>query len=80
MDLKPGVYEHYKGKHYLVIGTARHSETEELLVVYVPLYDCEAGQLWVRPLSMFSEEVEVEGKKTPRFRFIRSMSGLSGVD
>lgn len=66
--IKLGEYEHYKGKRYKVIGIARHSETLEELVVYQSLYG--EMDLWVRPLGMFLEEVEVDGKKVPRFRFI----------
>jgi hypothetical protein len=66
--LKIGKYEHYKGKFYQVIGLARHSETMEELVVYQSLYG-ERGW-WVRPLKMFMGEVEVSGKKMPRFRYI----------
>lgn len=63
--LKPGRYRHYKGGEYQVIGIARHSETEESLVVYHPLYG-DRG-LWVRPLAMFCETVIVEGREQPRF-------------
>lgn len=63
-----GKYEHYKGKQYEVIGIAKHSETLEEVVVYKALYG-ERG-LWVRPLKMFLEEVEVNGKKMPRFKYI----------
>ncbi|MAR90721.1 MAG: DUF1653 domain-containing protein [Pseudomonadota bacterium] len=66
--IQPGRYRHYKGNDYQVIGVARHSETEEQLVVYRPLYG-EQG-LWVRPLSMFCEQVQVAGKTVPRFRLI----------
>jgi hypothetical protein len=66
--LKSGEYRHYKGKEYKVIGVAKHSETLEELVVYQALYG--EGQTWVRPLKMFTEEVEVNGKKTPRFKYI----------
>ena len=62
-----GVYEHYKGKQYHVLGVAHHSETMEELVVYEALYET-AMKLWVRPLTMFLEEVIVDGKKVPRFR------------
>lgn len=65
---KPGRYRHYKGKDYQVIDIATHSETLEKLVVYRPLYG--EGALWVRPLSMFSEDVQVEGQSLPRFRRI----------
>ena len=66
--LTPGRYRHYKGADYLVIGVARHSETEETLVVYRQLYGDRA--LWVRPLAMFTEEVEVAGRRQPRFAFV----------
>ena len=59
MTLQPGIYQHYKGAHYRVLGLARHSESEEWLVVYQALYG-ERG-MWVRPLTMFCETVEVEG-------------------
>ena len=65
MSVEPGRYRHYKGNYYEVIGTARHSETDELLVVYRPLYG-ERG-LWVRPESMFGETVTVDGRSLPRF-------------
>lgn len=67
-ELIPGVYRHYKGPLYDVIGVARHSETEELLVVYRPQYGERA--LWVRPLSMFTEQVIVDGRSVPRFEYI----------
>lgn len=65
--IKPGRYRHYKGNDYEVIGIARHSETLEALVVYRPLYG-ERG-LWVRPLDMFRENVEVGGVQVPRFEY-----------
>lgn len=64
-DLRPGRYRHYKGNLYEVLGVARHSETEEELVVYRALYG-DFG-LWVRPLAMFTQLVEFEGKQVPRF-------------
>jgi hypothetical protein len=51
-----------------VVGFVRHSKTKELMVLYVPLYG--EGGYWVRPLDMFVEEVEVDGKRLPRFSFI----------
>lgn len=69
-EILPGIYEHYKGKKYLVIGTAAHSETLERLVVYVPLYDSPGPRLWVRPRTMFTETVERDGLVVPRFRYI----------
>ncbi|MCP3907703.1 MAG: DUF1653 domain-containing protein [Oceanicoccus sp.] len=67
-ELRNGLYRHYKGYDYQVIGVASHSETRESLVVYKALYG-EMG-LWVRPLSMFIEQVEVDGVSQPRFEFI----------
>lgn len=68
MSLQSGVYRHYKGRYYLVLGEARHSETGEELVVYQALYG-ERGW-WVRPKAMFLEEVVVEGVSQPRFEFV----------
>uniref|UniRef100_A0A7C5RFC3 DUF1653 domain-containing protein n=1 Tax=Thermus caliditerrae TaxID=1330700 RepID=A0A7C5RFC3_9DEIN len=65
MPVKPGLYRHYKGKLYRVLFLARHSETEEVLVVYQALYGEEG--YWVRPLALFLELVEVGGQKVPRF-------------
>lgn len=66
--LELGTYQHYKGGKYLVLGIAKHSETKEDLVVYVTLYDNDMANMWVRPLKMFLEEIEVDGKMVPRFR------------
>ncbi len=66
--MKKGIYEHYKGNRYELIGTANHSETLEKMVVYKALYG--EGDIWVRPLYMWNEEVEVMGKRVPRFRYI----------
>ncbi len=66
--IKLGIYEHYKGKRYELIGFARHSETLEDMAVYRALYG--AGELWVRPLSMWDETVNVDGESVPRFRLI----------
>ena len=65
MDIRPGRYRHFKGKEYEVIGTARHSETLEEMVVYRALYG--DGGLWVRPAAMWNETVERDGKVFPRF-------------
>ena len=67
--VKPGRYRHYKGQEYEVIGCARHSETEEELVVYRALYG-DRG-LWVRPVAMFGEQVQLDGKSVPRFSFLQ---------
>lgn len=66
----PGRYRHYKGGEYEVIGIARHSESDEQLVVYRCLYD--NNSLWVRPLTMFLETVPVDGRELPRFERIRA--------
>ena len=71
-DLKKGIYRHYKGNPYEVIAVAKHSETLEELVVYKALYQPEGENLWVRPLTMFKETVEFEGKRVPRFEFVES--------
>lgn len=68
--IEAGRYRHYKGKDYEVIGLATHSETEEKLVVYRCLYG--NYDLWVRPLSMFQETVEVDGQTVPRFRLLET--------
>lgn len=71
-ELPKGIYEHYKGNRYRVMDVARHSETEEWMVIYKALYKTESGDqtLWVRPLTMFTEQVLVNGKGVPRFRYI----------
>ncbi|GAA5168866.1 DUF1653 domain-containing protein [Viridibacterium curvum] len=64
-SLPTGRYRHYKGKEYEVLGVVRHSETLEALVLYRPLYN-DSG-LWVRPFTMFCENVTIEGVEQPRF-------------
>lgn len=66
--IKIGKYKHYKNKDYEVIGLARHSETLEDMVVYRALYGDHV--LWVRPVKMFEEFVEIDGQKVPRFIYI----------
>ena len=68
IEVAPGRYRHYKGGEYTVFGVARHSETDELLVVYKPEYG--ERDLWVRPLSMFTEFVETQKGLEPRFVLI----------
>jgi len=68
MELQKGTYQHYKGNLYEVLMTARHSETEEWMVVYKALYGEEGN--WVRPYEMFMETVKVQGKLISRFEFI----------
>lgn len=69
-SLRAGVYEHYKGGRYLLVGVAKHSETGELLAAYIPLYAVEGVPLTVRPLDMFLDTVEIEGESRPRFRHV----------
>ncbi len=68
MSVKLGKYRHFKGGEYEVLGIAHHSETMEDLVVYRALYG--EGELWVRPLAMWQEEVVHCGERVPRFRYI----------
>ena len=63
--LAAGLYRHYKGGEYEVLGVVRHSETLEPLVLYRPLYN-DSG-LWVRPYTMFTEQVAINGQNRPRF-------------
>ena len=67
-----GVYQHYKGNYYLVFFVARHTETEEEMVVYQSLYG--EYRIWSRPLTMFLETVEYNGKTQPRFTWITQSS------
>lgn len=68
--MKLGLYRHYKGGHYKVLGICLHSETKEELVLYEPLNKDGATNFWVRPLEMFLEDIEIDGKKIPRFQYI----------
>jgi hypothetical protein len=69
---KPGIYKHFKGNLYLALFLARHSETEEDLVIYIDLYENKTSQIWARPLDMFMDYKELEdGSKVKRFEFIR---------
>lgn len=71
--MKTGIYEHYKGKRYKVIGIAKHSETLEYLVIYESLYNNKISKLWARPLSIFKKKVEFKGKRVPRFKYINNL-------
>jgi hypothetical protein len=70
MILEKGIYKHYKGNLYEVLGVAQHSETLEHLVVYKTLYG--DFSTWVRPLDMFQETVERDGEQVARFEFVES--------
>ena len=67
-DFKPGIYQHFKGNQYRLIGIAYHSETVEPMVVYQALYGEQ--KLWVRPASMWNEIIERDEKTFPRFTYI----------
>ena len=72
MTMKLGIYKHSKkGTEYRVIGIAKHSETQEDMVVYEALYENPVSKLWVRPATMFEEIIEMNGEKVPRFQFMR---------
>lgn len=64
-----GVYQHFKGNKYKVLAVAKHSETLEEMVVYQALYG--AGDIWVRPINMFLEDIKKDGKIIKRFQFIK---------
>lgn len=72
IETRPGLYRHYKGMMYEVIGTVRHSETLEPMTLYRALYG-EHG-LWVRPAAMFGEEVVIAGVHQPRFAWVGEAS------
>lgn len=70
--MKLGIYKHSKkGTLYKVHFVAKHSETLEDLVVYEALYENDMSKFWVRPLSMFEDVIELNGKKVPRFVFVK---------
>jgi len=66
--MKPGVYQHFKGKRYELLYIASHSETLEPMVVYRALYG--EGGVWVRPASMWNEHVDKDGYSGPRFAWV----------
>ena len=70
--IKPGIYQHFKGKQYKVLGTARHSETLEELTLYQALYETDFGKntMFVRPTKMFEETITRDGKTMKRFQLI----------
>lgn len=69
MQVQPGIYRHFKGNLYKVMGMAKHSETLEDMVIYQALYG-EFG-IWVRPASMFFETIEHQGQAVDRFTFFK---------
>lgn len=76
--LRLGHYRHYKGGEYEVVAAARHSESLEPMVVYKPLY-ADRGW-WVRPLGMFLEDVEIDGRKQPRFAYLGPGTGTGTAE
>lgn len=74
------LYRHYKNKSYKYLGLARHSETQEEVVLYETRYDNPSGRLWVRPKNLFFQSIEVDGKSLPRFQEIPlQMAGTTEV-
>lgn len=71
MKVRKGIYKHFKGHTYKVIGLAKHSETLEELVVYVNMEN--ENDIWLRPEEMFLESVTKDGKTFPRFEFIKEL-------
>lgn len=71
--INPGLYRHYKGGEYEVLGVVRHSESLEPMVLYRPLYN-ESG-MWVRPYAMFIGQIEINGQLQPRFDFVPNGHG-----
>ena len=69
-SLTPGVYQHYKGKLYFVLGQSRNTETNEVCVVYRPLYETDWPHLVHRSLAMFQETVRIDDADVPRFKLI----------
>jgi hypothetical protein len=74
-NIQKGIYEHYKGNRYEVVGSAVHTETNEHMVIYKALYkgNFPEGTLWVRPMTMFKENITLNGQSVPRFRFLSAI-------
>lgn len=70
LSITPGIYEHYKGKKYFVLGLSKHTESGEVCVVYRPLYETDWPHLVHRNADMFFEDVTVDGQRMPRFRLV----------
>ena len=70
MSIKLGKYRYYKGNFYNVIAVAKHSETLKEFVVYEALYDNKVSKFWVRPIELFTDTVEVDGKIVKRYEFV----------
>lgn len=76
-EITTGLYRHYKGQHYRVLGVARHSETQDWLVLYRALYGDHG--LWVRPAAMFTQSVEIDGRTQPRFALERAQPDIDDM-
>jgi cyclomaltodextrinase len=70
MKVKKGIYKHFKRGKYKVLGVGKHSETLEDYVIYEALYKNELSKLWVRPINLFTDYKEIDGKKVKRFEYI----------
>jgi hypothetical protein len=70
-NIQKGIYRHYKGNEYELLDVVCHSETLEWLVLYKRLYKSDGPELWVRPASMFVENVTIDGKSMPRFEYLQ---------
>ena len=75
--IRGGLYQHYKGMNYKLIDIVRHSETLEELVYYECLYENDLGKLWVRRKDMLFDNVTIDGKVIPRFKYIGDQKGNS---
>ena len=71
-SIKPGIYKHFKGGEYRVVGVGKHSESLEDLVIYEALYDNPVSKFWLRPLADFAGKKEINGKKVKRFTLIKA--------
>ena len=69
-EIKLGIYQHFKGMKYRVVGFAKHSETLEDMVIYEALYDNPVAKIWVRPTTMFTGVIEKDGKTFKRFEYL----------
>jgi len=70
MQTKPGIYKHYKGNRYKVHFISKHSETLKEFVIYEALYNNSESKFWSRPIELFIDEIEWEGKMVPRFKYL----------
>lgn len=78
-DIQIGLYQHYKGPLYKVLGVVHHSETLEELVLYECQHEHELGKIWVRPITMFLENVVIDGLEKPRFKYVGNTKGNNRI-